>query len=142
MTALDRILIVLHFLGLAMGFSATIANPAMHRLMARAEPSEKAVLGRFPPIMSQIGSAGLVLLWATGITLVYSRWGGFGSLPWTFHVKLLAAVIVTLAVGGIHVLARKAGRGDAAAAARIPMLGGIVLTAAILAVVFAVLTFD
>jgi hypothetical protein len=141
MAILIRILIVLHFIGLVMVFAATIANAVMYRLIGRAEPQDKMVLGRFPPIMGRIGSYGLVLLWCTGIPLLYLRWGGLGALPWTFHVKLTAAVIVTLAVGATHAFARKAEHGDAVAAARIATIGGIVLVAAFVAVVFAVLTF-
>src|SRR5437868_12779946 len=49
--------------------------------------SEKAVLGRFPPAVSQLGRVGLALLWVTGFSMVYLRFGSFGVLPWTFHVK-------------------------------------------------------
>jgi uncharacterized membrane protein len=141
MNALNRTLIVLHLLGLAMGFSASIGTLAMHRLMKAASPQDKSVLGRFPKVMSGVGSYGLALLWVTGLTLVYSRWGGFGSLPWTFHVKLTAVVIVTAAVGASHAVAAKVDRGDTAAGAWMPVIGAIGLAAATLAVIFAVVTF-
>jgi hypothetical protein len=141
MNALNRTLIVLHLLGLAMAFAASIGNLVMHRLIEAASLQDKAVLGRFPKVMSRVGSYGLALLWATGLTLVYTRWGGFGSLPWTFHVKLTAVVIVTAAVGASHAVTAKVGRGDTAARAWLPVIGAIGLAAATLAVIFAVVTF-
>jgi hypothetical protein len=74
--------------------------------------------------------------------MVFTRWDGFGSLPWQFHVKLTAVVILTLLVGYIHMLMPKARAGDMAAAARIPIVGRFAFLAALTAVVFAVLTFD
>jgi uncharacterized membrane protein len=141
MTFLNRTLIVLHLLGLAMGFAGSIGSLVMLRLMKSATPQDKAVLGRVPKVMGKVGSYGIALLWATGLTLVYTRWGGFGSLPWTFHVKLTAVVIVTAAVGASHAVAARVNRGDAAAAAWLPAIGAIGLTAATIAVIFAVVTF-
>ena len=66
MNTLNQALLILHFIGLAMGFSASFANMAMSGLIARAVPPDKAVLGRFPPIMSRIGTIGLALLCGRG----------------------------------------------------------------------------
>lgn len=138
MHAFTQILLILHFLGLAMGLSTSFASFVTLGLIARAAPQEKAVLGRFPPVMSRVGETGLALLWATGLLLVWTRWGGFGSLPWTFYVKLTAVVTLTATLWRIHSLGGKAQAGDAAAAARIPVFGRV---AALVALIFAVLTF-
>jgi len=142
MPDLNQLLLILHFLGLALGLSTSFANMVMGALIAKAPPAEKAVLGRFPPVMSRVGGGGLVLLWATGLTLVFTKWGGFGSLPWQFHAKLTAVVLLTGVVGYVHALQAKAGRGDMAAAARIPSVGKVATVLAIVAVIFAVLAFD
>lgn len=142
MSRLDRALLILHFIGLAMGFATSFANMAMGGLIAKAAPSEKVVLGRFPPLMSRIGGVGLVLLWVTGVVLTYTKYGGPESLPWPFVAKLAAVVLLTVAVGSIWALERRAHRGDMAAASRIPMVGMIAMSMALLSVVFAVLTFD
>jgi hypothetical protein len=76
MHAFVQILLILHFLGLAMGFSTNFASFVMLGLIAKAAPQERAVLGRFPPIMSRVGEIGLALLWATGLLLVWAQWGG------------------------------------------------------------------
>jgi hypothetical protein len=136
-----QILVILHFLGLAMGFSTSFASFVMFGLIAKAAPQEKAVLGRFLPPMSRVGEIGLALLWATGLLLVWLQWGGFGSLPWTFYVKLTAVVILTVTLWRIHTLVGKVRAGDVAAAARIPIFGRVAAPMALVALIFAVLTF-
>jgi hypothetical protein len=138
---LDSTLMVLHFLGLALGLSTGFANMVMAGLIAKAAPNEKAVLTRFPPAMSRVGAIGLALLWVSGISIVMTRYGSFAILPRPFIVKLSAVVLLTIIVGYIHVLMPRAQRGDAAAAARIQLLGKITGPLAIIAIIFAVITF-
>jgi hypothetical protein len=138
---LDSTLMVLHFLGLALGLSTGFANMVMAGLIAKAAPNETAVLGRFPPAMSRVGAIGLVLLWASGVAIVMTRYGTFAILPRPFVVKLSAVVLLTIIVAYIHVLMPRAQRGDTAAAARIQTLGKITGPLAIIAIIFAVITF-
>jgi len=142
MVAINQAVLVLHFLGLALGLSVPFSNMVMAGLIARAAPPEKAVLGRFPPAMSRVGKIGLVLLWVTGPILLYNKWGGFAAMPWTFHAKLTAVVLLTLTVGYIHLLETRMRKGDASAALRIEAVGKFALMCALIAVVFAVLTFN
>ena len=138
---LDYTLMVVHFLGLALGLSTGFANMVMAGLIAKAAPQEKAVLGRFPPAMARVGAIGLAMLWASGIAIVLTRYGTFAILPRPFIVKLTAVVLLTLIVGYIHVLMPRAQRGDVAAMARIQLLGKITGPLAIIAIIFAVITF-
>jgi hypothetical protein len=138
---LDYTLMVVHFLGLAVGLSTGFANMVMAGLIAQAAPQEKAVLGRFPPAMARVGAIGLAMLWASGIAIVLTRYGTFAILPRPFIIKLAAVVMLTLIVGYIHVLMPRAQRGDAAAMARIQLLGKITGPLAIIAIIFAVITF-
>jgi hypothetical protein len=138
---LDQTLLVVHFLGLAMGLSTGFANMAMAGLIRKAAPNEIGVLSRFPPAMSRIGIVGLALLWASGIAIVLTRYGSFSILPRPFLVKLAAVVLLTLAVIYIQVLLPRAQRGDQAAMARIQLLGRLTAPLAIIAIIFAVITF-
>lgn len=142
MTTVNQTLLFLHFLGLAMGFSVSLANMTMSGLIARAAPPEKAVLGRFPPLMSRFGTIGLAILWITGVILVYTRWGGFSTLPWEFYVKVGAVVLLTVTTATIHRWERRLGDGELSALPRIETLGKIATVLALVALVFAVLTFD
>jgi hypothetical protein len=138
---LDQTLMVVHFLGLAMGLSTGFANMVMAGLIREAPPAEQAVLSRFPPAMSRIGTIGLALLWISGLLIVWTRYGSFAIIPRTFIVKIAAVVLLTIAVACIHVLMPRAQRGDQAAMARIQLLGRLTAPLAIIAIIFAVITF-
>jgi len=142
MNELNQVLLFLHFLGLAMGFSASFGNAAMGGLIEKAAPAEKPVLARFPPVIARIGRYGLALLWSSGLILVYTKWGGMGSLPWQFHAKLALVVLLTATVEYIHALMRRGQKGDTSVAPTITMFGKAAMALALLTVVFAVLTFD
>jgi hypothetical protein len=141
MMTLDHVLVVVHFMGLAMGMSSGFANMVMAGLIVKAAPQEKAVLGRFPPAMGRIGLIGLVLLWVSGIAIVLTRYGTFAILPRPFLIKLTAVVLLTIAVIYIHLLQGRATSGDQAALARIQTLGRATGPLALVAVIFAVITF-
>ena len=113
----------------------------MAGLIAKAAPNEKGVLARFPPAMARIGAIGLTLLWASGIAIVQTRYGGFAVLPRTFIIKIAAVVLLTLGVIYINILMPRAQKGDMAAAARIQMIGKITGPLALVAIIFAVITF-
>jgi hypothetical protein len=138
---LDQLLVIVHFIGLALGFSSGFGNMVVMGLIAKAAPAEKAVLGRVPPALGRLGVIGLVLLWASGIAIVMTRYGGFAILPRPFIYKLTAVVLLTLTVAYINVLQPRAQRGDAAAMARIQTLGRLSGPLSLLAVIFAVITF-
>lgn len=142
MTTFNHSVLVLHFLGLAMGTSVSFGNIVMLGLIAKAAPGEKAVLARFPPAISKVGRVGLTLLWATGLTMIYTRWNGFSGMPWQFHVKLTAVVLLTIVVVYIGRLEAQIQRGDTAAAAKLPTFGKLASICALTAVIFAVFAFD
>jgi uncharacterized membrane protein len=125
-----------------MGMSVSFGNIVMLNLIAKAAPPEKAVLARFPPAISKVGRAGLALLWVTGLTMLYTRWNGLAGMPWQFHVKLTAVVVLTLVVIYLTSLEHRIMRGDREAAARVQVFGKLASLSALTAVIFAVLTFN
>jgi hypothetical protein len=137
-----RVLVVLHFMGLAMGFSSGFGNMVMAGLIAKASPDDRRVLSRFPPAIARVGDVGLVLLWLTGLVLVFMKWGGFGALPGLFHAKLTGVVVMTLLIGFIHSQAKGVAAGDPAAMARTQVAGKAVFAVAVLVVILAVWTFN
>lgn len=137
-----RVLLVLHFLGLAMGFATGFGNMVMAGLMAKATPDERRTLARFPPAISRVGDIGLVLLWLTGLTLVFVKWEGFGNMPGLFHAKLTAVVLMTLVIGYAHSLAKKVAAGDPAAMARAQATGKVIFLLAVTVVTLAVWAFN
>ena len=142
MVWLNDVLLMLHFLGLAMGFSASFGNMVMMGIIAKAKPSEAMVLARFPPAIARVADGGLVLLWVTGIIMVFTRLGGPASMPAFFWVKIVAVVALTGVVGYMHSLMGKAQRGNIASARQLPTFGRIASVCALLAIIFAVLAFQ
>lgn len=139
---MNKLLLILHLLGLALGLAVPFSNLMLARVMAAAPPVERPVLGRAAFAMGRLGDIGLPLLWITGLTLVFTKHGGFSALPATFHAKLAAVLLLTLSVGVIHMNKRKAMQGDAGAMGRIRMLGKFNLLCALTAVTLAVMTFE
>lgn len=138
---LDHFLVIVHFVGLAMGLGSGFAQMVMAGLMAKAAPADRAVLARFPPAMGRVGVIGLVLLWLTGLSILWTRYGTFSILPTTFIYKLVAVLMLTLCVIAIQVLQPRAQQGDAAALARMQRLGRMTGPLALIAIIFAVITF-
>ena len=139
--SLDNVLVVLHFIGLSLGMSVGFANIVMAKLIAQAPPQEKSILGRFPPAMAKLGLIGLALLWGSGIAIVLTRYGSFAILPRTFIIKLIAVVLLTITVLYIQVLQRRVDKGDTAALGQIQTLGRATGPMALIAIIFAVITF-
>ncbi len=140
MVIMNAILLMLHFFGLAAGFSSSIGNIVILRL-SQAAPADAPVLGKVPPVLARVGQTGLGLLWLTGLILVWSRFGGPGKLPWEFWIKLLLVIGVTVGVIMIDLTLKRVRGGDQAAVARLPLYGMVTSAMLILVVVFAVLAF-
>jgi hypothetical protein len=141
---MNTILLILHFLGLGAGFAASIGNNLVIVLAAKAPPAEAAGLRRFPMAMMPIGDIGLALLWATGIIMLWTKYGGvdgFGALPWSFWAKMVCVVLMTALVGIVHSAVGRVKRGDSAAAARMPVYGRVGAVFLFLIVIFAVTAF-
>lgn len=141
---LNQGLLILHFIGLAMGLSAGFSNLVMQRLIAKSTPSDVAVLMRYPPLIARVGSMGLALLWITGLSMLFTKWGGFaniGNMPWQFHVKLTLVIILSGLVGYFQVLERRLRGGDRSVLSIMQKLGPVAFLTGISIIVFAVLAF-
>ena len=88
-------------------------------------------------------AVGLAILWLTGPLLVITKWeGGFAALPALFDVKMVFAVLLTLAVGAIHWVYGEIRKGRRERASLLPRLGPAAGIASLLTVLFAVLAFS
>ena len=125
-----------------MGFATGFGNMIMAGIIAKATPEERRALMKFPPAIARVGDVGLVLLWLTGLTLVFVKWGGFGNMPGLFHAKLTAVVLMTLLIGFVHSQAKGIAAGDAAAIGRVEIAGKSIFLLAVTTVVLAVWTFN
>lgn len=136
---MNEILIILHFLGLGAGVASGVGNAVVGAQIA-GQPDDRAVLGRLPPIFARVGHIGLGLLWATGLILIWTKYGGLSSLPLTFWAKLAGVVLLTVIIGVMTMRMRQMREGNLAAGAILPTLGrvnGLVLLGIIVLAVFA-----
>jgi len=135
------LLLALHLFGLMMGAGGGFGSMIVMRRAAAAPADQAMALRGLGPIMANFSGIGLVLMLATGIALVFIRYGGFTGLPMMFWVKMLFVTTLTLAALAVHVTYAQVRAGNAAAAARLPALGPLAGLSSVFAVLFAVLAF-
>ena len=131
-----------HFFGLMLGAAGGFASGILMR-KAMGMPAEQAQTVRgFGPLLANVSAVGIVLLWITGLIMVWSKYDGPGTFSWAFWVKMV--FVVTLTVASVLILmtyAEMKKTGNKALAARLPKLGPAAGLSATLAVLFAVITF-
>ncbi|MBK9239640.1 MAG: hypothetical protein IPL75_05145 [Acidobacteria bacterium] len=137
-------LLILHFIGLALGVGTGFAMLTLGLSTADMAPADRGAFMRRASVITRNGAIGLTLLILSGVGLVMARgvqmvmaWGG----P-MFHVKLTLVAIMIGVFGYLQVLLRQSRSADgAAAAARIPLVSRVMLVLGVSVVVFAVLAF-
>jgi hypothetical protein len=136
---LDTLLII-HLIGLMMGAGGGLGSTVAMRYAASLPAEQQGVLRGLGPVLARVALAGLALLWVTGVGMVMML-GSVEILGWQFWAKMFFVATLTLASIGIEVTYSQIRKGNATAAARLPLLGPVAGISSILAVIFAVLTF-
>jgi hypothetical protein len=140
---METVLLTIHFLSLAVGIGGGVSSAIAGATFADAEPPVAPAIGK---LVSKIGDAGfgaLVLLWLTGIILVFTEYGGFGALPGSFSVKMIGVLGLTGAVVAMQIVKRTALKaGHPPDPGRMKTLGQIALVSAIFTIVMAIVTFE
>jgi hypothetical protein len=93
------------------------------------------------PVMARFSFIGLIVMWATGLALVFIKYSGFAALPQLFWLKFLFVTTLTIAAIAVEFTYGQIKSGNAAAAARLPVLGPISGMSSLLAVIVAVFVF-
>ncbi len=136
--------LITHFLGLALGVGTGFAMLTLGLATTDMAPADRGAFMRRALVLTRNGSIGLLLLIVSGVGILLTNgagevmaWGGA-----MFHIKLTLVVIMVGVFGYMQVLIRKSKSANGAAAmARIPVLGRVMLVLGIGVVVFAVLAF-
>ena len=135
--------LILHFIGLALGVGTGFAMMTLGLSTKDMAPADQGAFMRRASNIGVNGSIGLLLLIVSGVGLLMTRgvdvvmaWGG----P-MFHVKLTLVAILIGVFGYMQVLVRKFKAGDAAAAARLPVISKVMLLLGVSIVICAVLAF-
>lgn len=138
---METALLIVHYLSFVVGAGGSFLAFMIVRRIATRPAEEAAVLRQIPPMISNFALAGLVLLWVTGILLVYLRYGGFAGLGWAFSVKMVFVVALTAVVAAMRFEMRRARRGVAGAGANLARLSPWPVVTSWMAIVFAVIAF-
>jgi hypothetical protein len=139
---MNEVLLFLHLVGLMLGAAGGFASAViMRRALVLPADEAKAVRG-LGPILANVSLTGLIVMWATGLILVWSKWGGVGSLPDMFWVKAIFILSLTVMTALIHMTYAEIRKGNPAAAAKLPKFGPMAGVSALLAVLFAVIAFN
>ena len=140
---MNDILLIVHFIGFVLGFAGGIATAITMRASAGASADGAAALRRLPPIFANVSFAGLVLLWVTGLILIWSAFGGPQNLPGLFWLKIVFVLILTALAIGQHVIYGRIKRGAASAqmVGMLKKLGPASGLSALLALIVAVFVF-
>jgi hypothetical protein len=139
---MNDFLLVVHFIGLMMGAAGGVGSMMAGRAALKASPEGAMALRSLGPQLANVSTAGVILLWITGVILVWSAYDGPGSLPAMFWVKFVFVLTLTAAVVAIKLTYAQVRSGNPAAAARLPMIGPAAGLSALLAVIFAVIAFN
>jgi uncharacterized membrane protein len=138
------LLLILHFIGLALGVGAGLATFSLGLATKDMDPAERGKFMMRASILRKNGSYGLLLLVASGLGFVLER--GWGSIAFRgggfFHAKLTLVVIMLGLLGYSQVLAKKLReQGGGANMGKLMLLGRVMLATGLAIVVLAVLAF-
>lgn len=140
---MNDILLILHFIGLSLGFAGGVGTAIAMRQVPSVNAEGAAALRRLPPIFANVSATGLLLLWVTGLIMIWSVYGGPQNLAGLFWLKILFVLILTGLAGWQHSIYAKLKRG-AGNAGMVPLLkklGPASGLSALLALIVAVLVF-
>jgi len=139
------LLLMIHFIGLAMGVGTSFAMMTLGRVAQSLEPAERATFFGRVGGLAKNGSIGLALLIASGIGMLFDRGVSvmFKIGGGAFHAKLALVVILSGCLGYSQVLRKRMreGKDPARAAATLPKLGQFMLLLGVSIVISAVAAF-
>lgn len=135
------IMLILHFLGLAMSLGTGFANLFLGIAASKLEPAERGKFMANTMILMRMGHTGLGLLLLSGFYLITPFWKVLGDMPFLIAKLSLVGVLIIL-VSTITIIARKAIKeGNPAKLAKLKPFGMLNFSVGITIVVMAVLSF-
>ena len=135
------LMLVIHFIGLAMALGTGFANLFLGMVASKLEPAERGSFMSKTLILGRMGQIGLGLLLLSGFYLATPYWQAIGSMPlFIFKLSLVALLLILVSI--ILIIASKAKKqNNPAMLAKIKPLGILNFLLGIAIVIFAVLTF-
>ena len=135
-----RFILFLHFFGLMVGAAGGFGGGFVMIRARSAPPDEAGILRGLGWPLAMMAGAGLVILWATGILMLF--FNGPSVLSALFWLKIFFVVVATVLNGLTHkTYADMRRTGDAALAQRLMIFGPASGASVVLAVLVAVYAF-
>ena len=137
-------LLILHFIGLALGVGTSFAMLTLGFAVAKLPPEERGPFMTRALVLSKNGSYGLLLLILSGLGILFYR--GVGNvMQWgggAFHAKLTLVLVLCGVVGYMQSLIRKLRNGGGPEImGRLRTLGRVGLVTSVAIVILAVIAF-
>jgi uncharacterized membrane protein len=135
------IMLIIHFIGLAMAVGTGFANLSLGAVASKLEPAERGSFMSKIMVLGRIGRIGLGLLLLSGFYLATPYWKVLGEMP-LFIAKLsLVALLLILVSTVLIIMAKSKREGNPALMAKIRPLGILNFLIGITIVILAVLAF-
>lgn len=135
------VMLIVHFLGVAMGVGAGLANFFLGATAAKMEKSEGIKFMLNTRAISRMGQIGLVLLFVSGGYLMTPYWKLLGSMP-LLVTKLVLFLILGALMGIAGAGVKRALKGDAVTQVKkITLVGRLALITSLTILILAVLIF-
>jgi hypothetical protein len=142
-TTMLELLKFIHFFGLIIGIGGGIANAMAAKRLASVPSEARPMVGMFRESLGKLSTAGLILLWLSGLAMVaIYRGSGIFSDP-AFSLKMAAVIVLTgfsVAANVTVAQAKKAGGPPDMQRMKIVSMGA--LTFGLLALLLAVIQFS
>lgn len=139
------VLLMLHFLGLAIGVGASFASFTLRRASANLPEAERTGFMLRALSVAKNGSYGLLLLLVSGLAMFFMRGPGavMAAGGPALHAKLTLVVILCGVVGYSQALGKRAREaGGGAALRKLPAVSNAILLLGIAIVISAVIAFQ
>ncbi len=134
-------MLIIHFLGLAMGIGTSFAFLFLGIAAAKMPPADRLKFSLQTLSVSRMGHIGLALLIISGGYLMTPYWRSLTNVP-LLMTKLILVVILAVLLGIISVHTRKAMTGDAEMyLGKIAGLGRLTMIISLTIVILAVYVF-
>jgi hypothetical protein len=134
-------LLALHIFGLMLGAAGGMSSAFIMARAAKSPPEHGLVLRGLGPHLARIAGAGLIVMWISGVALVFLTYGSFDRLPALFWVKFVFISTLTLAAIAVEVSYAHIKAGKMKPPGLLLVLGPISGVSALLAMIVAVFTF-
>ncbi len=142
MTALIDLLLWLHLMGLAMGAGVGIAMSRLGPKLIAAPAAERDQLWPLARYLTRMIVTGVVILIITGPLMLWLKFGDAAALGWSFSVKMVFVTSTVVFVALNRWAGARLARGDQRAAKLMSISGPLTGVSAVLATLFAVITFN